>query len=225
MAARGYRGTDVSADRPPATPAVVVVEGLDGAGKTTLARGLAGALERQGLACRWDRLARASVGIYRRLTEDADQPALMHQTLVPGPFRHMMYVTEAVAQFGYRAEAYAAFDVLVFDRWLETYPVYCSPEPAYPELAAQLAAQVPRPAATVYLTVPPEVAFARLVARGDPWHRALGDAELLRRLRAFGARYDALFAARPDAVAVDGLLSEDEVLAKALDAVTARLPC
>ena len=104
---------------------LIAVEGLDGSGKSTLVRSLADALaERRSVLMA--RPARQSIQILRDLTGDDGNGPTLYQEHSPPDFRHAAYILETAVQFRYLADHYSAHDIVIFDRWTQTWCVYCS---------------------------------------------------------------------------------------------------
>ena len=128
-----------------AVPPIVALEGIDGAGKTTLAAALCTRLAEAGWRPRSSRLSPQMGMAMRRLVDEPTGGAQRYQDVVPSGFRHAVYVMEAAVQFTYMAEAADPADLYVFDRWLQTYDAYCEPPAVHAEWVRAVAATVPVP--------------------------------------------------------------------------------
>ncbi len=197
--------------------ALVAIEGLDGSGKTTLARGLSAALAGQH-SVHLARPARQSIQIFRDLAGDDGSGPTLYQDHVPPDFRHTVYIIETAVQFRYLDDCYSAHDMVIFDRWRQTWSVYCAEPAEHKAWLTRVASVIPVPDVLFYLRVDPQTAAARLAARGDRWARIYPPAVLVGKLTALHDRYEAEMAGT-GAVVLDGLASADDVLGGALRAV------
>src|SRR5258708_64365 len=136
---------------------LIAVEGLDGSGKTTLAQGLADDLKQFGSTF-LTRPARESIRLFREISGDDGKGDVLYQDVVPGPFRHMAYILEGAVQVRYLRDEYAAYDFLIFDRWRQTWKVYCGPVTDHAPWLERIGDQMPRPDLLFYVRVPPELA-------------------------------------------------------------------
>lgn len=202
-------------------PPIVALEGIDGAGKTTLAAALCTRLAGAGRRPRSSRLSPQMGAAMRRLVDQPTGGAQRYQDVVPSGFRHAVYVMEAAVQFAYMAEVGEPADLYVFDRWLQTYDAYCDPPAVHLEWVRAVAATVPAPDVLAYVRVRPEVAAQRLAARGDWTAEHWSAAALADELR---VRYEAYESMDWPAgtVVVDGSRPADEVLAALAAAVEER---
>jgi thymidylate kinase len=158
----------------------------------------------------------------RTLVDEPTHGVERYQDVVPGDFRYVTYVVEAAVQFRYLHEEYSRHDVVLFDRWLETYDCYCGHPTVHRQWYERLRAAVPKPDALFYLRIGPEAAVDRVASRGDwtadNWTREQLLADLHR-------RYDCYERAMSgsDAVVVDAERDGDEVLSTVLDHLGERL--
>ncbi|MCK9902752.1 hypothetical protein MXD63_22100 [Frankia sp. Cpl3] len=171
--------------------ALVAVEGPAGCGKRALARWLAARPGAAGL-----RLAPRTSAALEELAGRLAGPD-GQRGRVPANLLHTASLVECAVQFEYARETFAGADLVVADRWLQTWEVYCGDIGEYAEWYLQIAAQVPPPDVLLYLRVSPRVAAARLA-------RVLcrDEAALLRHTTALCARYDEVMSG-VDCVVVD----------------------
>jgi dTMP kinase len=142
---------------------LIAVEGIDGAGKTGLVRGLRSGLEARGrrVTCVGRYMVPEITGLWRRLVE-ADQVDHRGSALL------------AAADYRIGLErvirpALAAGGVVVADRYCYSHLVYYHLRGVSLESLQVLFPDVLTPDVLVYLTVPVETAFERLAAReGKP---------------------------------------------------------
>ncbi|MBY8872520.1 thymidylate kinase [Micromonospora sp. PLK6-60] len=196
-----------------ARPLMIALVGVDGSGKSTQARALARRLTDQGVPARyfenaggrplWNRLARA---LGRR-----DGMALFGRTCYP----LLEATVRAVAMVRTLLWSRLTGRVAVLDRWTYCQHVIMAARGDRGRRLVRAAYAVfPRPDVVCFLAVPPEVAQARVLARGI-------DTEELAHLTALDAGYRAL----PEFgsfVVIDGDGTPDEVAA-ALDRVAGAL--
>jgi dTMP kinase len=203
---------------------IIAVEGMDGAGKTTLIKGLQQKLSQGRLnPVPVIKPNRATVRAFRALTETPGDDTVLYQNVIPAGFRLQAYIVEAMMQFSYQADRFTEAGVVLFDRWFETWDAYCEPVDEYPALYAQLRAQLPRPDVHFHLRVPPALAHQRLIDREDRWCRTYSPPALRAKLEQLHLRYDLAFAGRPEIIVLDSTQPAGEVLAQAIDHATAAL--
>ncbi|SQD97072.1 conserved hypothetical protein [Parafrankia sp. Ea1.12] len=153
----------------PARPyALLAVEGPAGAGKLALVRRLtaAPAALHLHLASQTDAVLR---DLMRRLSTIGEPLGAVPANLV-----HAARLIEAAVQFRYLEEFLAGFDLVVADRWIQTWEVYCGDLGEYTEWYLQIASYVPVPDLVLYLRVSPEVAAARLARRASAGQATAG---------------------------------------------------
>jgi thymidylate kinase len=199
--------------------AIIAVEGIDGSGKSTLIR----SLERELSGSMVSRPCRKTVDAFRSMVESPADRAILYQHLLPDPFRAAAYHFEASVQFRYLHDEYSAHDVVIFDRWFQTWDVYCGPVDEHHEHFRSLRDRLPVPDVLFHVEVDPGTAYDRLVARQDRWLLAYSPAELRAKITALGERYREVMAREPGVVVLDGTQSAEKVLASALDSVRSRL--
>lgn len=194
-------------------PLLVAVEGVDGAGKTTLVRGLELALH----PVRGARPARVGIDIFRAIAEPDD--TVTHQSVIPGPVRRLAFLVELSAQLRYRTGPDGRPDLL-FERWIQSSEVLCGPYgEEHRDWLEQMEELLPRPDPLLWVRVPPALAYERVVARGDRRTRVLTPAALRTRLAEQAARYEAVMTGARNVVELDGELSQEKVLAQATAAI------
>ncbi|WP_018639441.1 nucleoside/nucleotide kinase family protein [Parafrankia elaeagni] len=196
-------------------PLLVAVEGVDGAGKTTLIRGLETLLR----PLRGSRPARVTADIFRAIAEPDD--TVLYQSVVPGPVRRLAHLVELSAQLHYRSGPGGPPDLL-FEGWVQSWEVRCGP---YGEQhrgwLEQLEDLLPRPDPLLWLRVPPALAYERMIARGDRRTRVLTPAALRARLVRQAGDYEQVMARADNVVELDGTQPPDKVLAQAAWALEA----
>lgn len=169
------------------------------------------------------RPARESIKIFRQLSGDDEQGEVLYQDVVPASFRHIVYILETVVQFRYRETLYGEQDYLIFDRWRQTWDVYCGPPAGHAQWLSRVGGLIPEPDLLFYVRVDPGLAAERLALRGDRWARVYTPERLLDRLGELYRRYEEVMA-RAGAVVLDGAVTSGELLASALDQVAALTP-
>ncbi|MFJ9772634.1 hypothetical protein ACIRVF_15545 [Kitasatospora sp. NPDC101157] len=197
---------------------IVAVEGVDGSGKSTLLNGLEKALSADRKVIR-SRPSRAMVHAFRRIVETG-RPGVLYQDVLPDDFRHTAYVLEAAVQFRYEQPRYEAADLVLFDRWRQTWEVYCAEIVEHRSWLDRITAGLPEPDTLFWVRVDPELAYRRLVARHDRWVDVYSPDRLRAKVERLCARYEEAMRDR-GAVELDGAASADEVLARALEALGA----
>jgi dTMP kinase len=211
-------GRRASLPLPP--PRLVALEGIDGAGKTTVAKALGSLLEGRGFIAPVMRLSPQMGDAMRKLVDYPEDGRRRYQEAIPAEFRRAVYTIEAAIQFRYRAQAGPPPDLYIFDRWLQTYSVYCGPLHQYRSWFALLVDQLPPLDLLVFIRTDPAVAMGRLVSRRDwtatHWHSDALMSELKERYRLYEA-----MAWPSQTVFVDGNIPQEEVLAE-LDAILTR---
>ncbi|WP_406095256.1 deoxynucleoside kinase [Streptomyces sp. NBC_01013] len=202
---------------------LIAVEGVDGSGKSTLVENLRKNLSvdaRVEVA----RPARAMTAAFQELAESGRAESVLYQDRIPPDFRHGTYVLETAVQFHYCRERFEKADVVLFDRWFQTWDVYCEEIAEYRDWMLRLTATAPRPDLLLWVRVDPELACRRLVERQDRWARIYSPAALLDKITALTERYERVMKeAGTDTVVLDGTRSPQQVLAEAREHVAALL--
>ena len=202
-------------------PRIVAVEGIDGAGKSTLMRNLADALTARGDRVHIERLSAQMASVFKEVVDRAGSGANRYQDMLPGPFRRAAYIVDAAVQFRYRADFYSTLDWLLFDRWLQTYDVYCDGQGRHEELYQGIAGTIPEPFALLHVKVSPETALRRIRSRGDWTVDNWSPDRLLADLQRLDALYDKRLADEPRVLRLDGEGTADDLLSSALEALDA----
>lgn len=196
----------------PTTGLLVVIEGIDGAGKTTLRAGLAAALRADGHEVvetkePTDGPLGQEIRRIARVGRDTVTPEAELELFLRDRAQH---VAELVLP------ALARHAVVLQDRSYYSTVAYQGGRGLPPEvLLARSRAVAPQPHLLLVLDLPAEVSQARIARRG----LAADDFEKLGEL----ARVREVFRGFPEAVCVDATRGEPEVLAEALGHVRGRL--
>jgi dTMP kinase len=194
---------------------LITIEGLDGAGKTTLAQGLLGALRGRGIEVELLREP-GGVAASERLRDLVKDPALhiapRAEALVYAAARAQL-VAERVAPLLERGTW------VLLDRFADSMVAYqgVARDLGMEEIHAlnRFAIADVRPDRTLLLRIDPAAGRARLDGRGDAPDRLEGEAASF--FAAVADGYDRIAAAEPERVrTIDASAPPDEVLARAL---------
>jgi dTMP kinase len=197
---------------------LITIEGLDGAGKTTLASSLVEALAALGVAARALREP-GGVVVAERIRELVKDPAL-HVTARAEALLYAAARTQLVEQAV--RPALEGGEWIVLDRFLDS-------SLAYQGVARGLGIAEVRainefgtggliPDRTLLLRIDPAAGRARLQGRGEVTDRLEREEDAF--FAAIAAAYDELAAAEPERIRViDATLPADEVAGAALDAI------
>ena len=202
---------------------LITIEGIDGAGKTTLARALAGVLEERGVTVRRLREP-GGVAAAERVRAVVTDPSL-----TVGPRAEALLYAAARAQLVEEAVAPAleAGTWVLLDRFVDSSLAY---QGAGRGLGMDAIAAINAfgtgglaPDRTLLLRIEPEAARARQAERGGPPDRL--EAERGEFFATIAGAYDALARSEPDRVRViDASGTPEDVLAAALAAASDLLP-
>ncbi|WP_406451875.1 AAA family ATPase [Streptomyces sp. NBC_00876] len=194
---------------------LVAVEGVDGSGKSTLVENLRKSL-RGSARVEVARPARAMTAAFQEMAETGRAESVLYQDRIPADFRHGTYLLETVVQFRYCRERFERADVVLFDRWFQTWDVYCEEIVEHRDWMERLAASAPRPDLLLWVRVDPELACRRLVERQDRWARIYSPAALLDKITRLTGRYETVMKETgADLVVLDGAQPPQQVLAEA----------
>ncbi len=211
---------------------IIALEGIDGAGKTAVSTAVETELNTSFNALR-TRLSVQMGNVFREMVDVPSGGAERYQDVIPGNFRFFTYIVDAAVQFRYLADIYNRYDILIFDRWLPTYYIYCADpgrgstgdsgvSTGQDQPAAtwrhKLISAIPKPDLIFYLKVDPRAAALRLTQRGDWTARRWSDAELLADLTRLDARYCEAMGTWPGHI-VDGNAPLPQVIDAVLDRV------
>ena len=202
----------------------ITLEGVEGAGKSTVARGLEAELTRRGLSVLVTREPGGTplAESLRKLLLQRDS-----EVITPAAETLLMFAARAVHLENAIRPALAAGRWVICDRFTDaSYAYQGAGRGVNTALLDQLAATVHAdlwPARTVLLDLPVATALARARARASAADRfELEQREFFERVR---AAYLARAALEPQRVRViDGLLAEPQVVAAALAAIADLLP-
>jgi thymidylate kinase len=195
---------------------LIAVEGVDGSGKSTLVENLRKHLAQRS-AVLVARPARAMTAAFQQVAEKGRPDSVLYQDHIPPDFRHGTYIMETAAHFRYAREEFERQDYVLFDRWTQTWQVYCGDVTEHAEWMGQIAGTIPRPDVLLWVRADPELACRRLVARQDRWARILTADQLRAKITGLTERYEAVMArTAPRPVVIDGSLPADRVLQEAL---------
>ncbi|NED91189.1 deoxynucleoside kinase [Streptomyces sp. SID11233] len=194
---------------------LIAVEGVDGSGKSTLVENLRKSLSAEARV-EVARPARAMTAAFQELAESGRAESVLYQDRIPPDFRHGTYVLETAVQFHYCREQFEKADIVLFDRWFQTWDVYCEEIVEHRDWMLRLTASAPRPDLLLWVRVDPGLACRRLVERRDRWARIYSPAALLDKITALTERYETVMReAGTDTVVLDGAQSPQQVLAEA----------
>jgi thymidylate kinase len=196
---------------------IIAVEGIDGSGKSTLAAHLVRLL---GPKARYERLSPRMASVFRELVDEPSQHQHRYQDVVPDALRRSAFLVDAQAQFHYLEAEYAAYDWLIFDRWLTTYDVYAPGRSVYDDFYQLLMDDLPRPDLLLHVRTPPQTAFARITQRGDWTIDHWSADQLMADLERLDASYATRLADVPHTV-VDGSPPAEEVAGHVLGLIHA----
>src|SRR5919201_3732216 len=197
---------------------LITIEGLDGAGKTTLAEGLAAALRERGLTVELLREP-GGVELSERIRALVKEPGLT----VGGRAEALLYAAARAQLVEARlAPLLEAGTTVLLDRFVDSSLAY---QGAGRGLGVDAVAAVNAfatgglaPDRTLLLRVDPEVGLARQAARGEAPDRLEQEGRSF--FAAIATAYDELAAADPERIRViDAAGTPDEVLARALAAL------
>lgn len=197
---------------------LITIEGLDGAGKTTLAEGLAAALRERGLTVELLREP-GGVELSERIRALVKEPGLT----VGGRAEALLYAAARAQLVEERlAPLLEAGTTVLLDRFVDSSLAY---QGAGRGLGVDAVAAVNAfatgglaPDRTLLLRVDPEVGLARQAARGEAPDRLEQEGRSF--FAAIATAYDELAAADPERIRViDAAGTPDEVLARALAAL------
>lgn len=197
---------------------IVAFEGIDGSGKTTIASELSRWLNHSRSAL-YARLSPQMGALFTRLVDEPSGGRLRYQDLIPLDFRYACYLTEAVVQFRYLSDLYSQYDYLIFDRWCETYDSYCQKPFDHREWYEKLLSQVPKPDYLFFLQITPEIAYERLIRRGDWTAKNWSKGQLLEYLHFLVGRYNELVTIRTGHY-IDADQDANVVLQQVIDVLT-----
>ncbi|MGW2093613.1 hypothetical protein [Promicromonospora sukumoe] len=204
-------------------PYRIVLEGIDGVGKSTLVRALRGALEPE-RSVLTETMAPVTLDLFRAYGRDVHGAPQAYWSAVSRRTKTQVFLTEGVVRATYLADAYGAYDVVLHDRWWQTFQAYSEPED-FDHRCEFLRDALPEVDLVLYLRGDVEACAARLVADDDWLVHEVGADSIVTFLQQLQDRYDELFADHPDTVVVEtGAAGPDAVAATVLGEIRRRLP-
>ncbi|GAA2227248.1 hypothetical protein GCM10010413_23500 [Promicromonospora sukumoe] len=205
------------------SPYRIVLEGIDGVGKSTVVRALRDGLEPERSVLP-ETMAPVTLDLFRAYGRDVHGAPQAYWSAVSRRTKTQVFLTEGVVRATYLADAYGAYEVVLHDRWWQTFQAYSEPED-FDDRCAFLRDALPDVDLVLYLRGDVEACAACLVADDDWLVREVGADSIVAFLQRLQDRYDALFADHPDTVVVDaGVGGPDAVAEAVLAEICRRLP-
>lgn len=206
------------------TPYRIVVEGIDGVGKTTLISALRDALATR-RSVLTGTMAPITLDLFKAYGRDMAGDPQKYWTEVSRRTKTQVFLTEGVARAEYLAQEHAAYDVLVHDRWWQTFHAYTEDPADFDHRCRFLKDALPHVDLVLYLRGDVAACAARLVAMDDWLVLQTGEDRVADFLQVLQDRYDEVFAGDPAVITIDVAdLSQDAVAALVVEEVTSRLP-
>ncbi|MBX6381651.1 MAG: hypothetical protein IRZ07_01560 [Microbispora sp.] len=178
---------------------IIAIEGVDGAGKSTLARAVADSLPGMvGLR----RLASASLRMFKEHAgrDGSEDPSIAIRTQFEDEFRQQTYLIDGLVQLACVEGDAGIPKILLFDRWFPLFALYQDQITSDRGLFDYLLSRFPIPDRVFYIDVPAETALARLAGRDDWMPRMLGAEGTRNALRDMAERHHRVLAEHPHAV-------------------------
>lgn len=204
-------------------PYRIVLEGIDGVGKSTVVRALRDGLEPE-RSVLTETMAPVTLDLFKAYGRDVHGAPQAYWSAVSRRTKTQVFLTEGVVRATYLADVYRAYDVVVHDRWWQTFQAYSEPED-FDHRCAFLRDALPAVDLVLYLRGDVKACAARLVADDDWLVHEVGADSIVAFLQRLQDRYDALFADHPGTVVVEtGAAGPDVVAATVLGEIRRRLP-
>jgi thymidylate kinase len=182
---------------------IYAVEGMDGAGKTTVCSMLGNAHSRQ---VHLARLSEGSLAMFKHA--GSAMGGLPASTAIrrqfEDEFRHQTYIIDGLVQLSCLAERQSPARAFFFDRWFPAYALYQDQIASDRQLFDFLLSRFPQPDALFHIDLDPAVAAARLAERGDWMIQTFGEAGTRDRLAQMRAVYAAKKTAMSNVRLLDG---------------------
>lgn len=145
---------------------LVAIEGIDGAGKSTLVAATAAALPN---LIEVHRLASASLAMFKASStiDDDEQPSVAMRRQFEDEFRQQTYLVDGLVQLACLAGSETTAPIQLFDRWFPLFAIYQHQIECDRPLFDYLLGRYPKPDVVFYIDVPIDTAVDRLIARSD----------------------------------------------------------
>ncbi|TWI30958.1 hypothetical protein [Paracoccus sulfuroxidans] len=158
---------------PIASPLRIAFEGVDGVGKSTVIRAVRDRLS-QGSEVLVDTMAPVMLDLLKRYGQSVAGDPQAYWTRVSRRTKTQCFLTEGIARSRYLRDDYRQFDVILYDRWWQTFRVYSKGNDEFDHRCRFLAQNLPSVDVLFYLHNDPATCAARLIADDDWLVREVG---------------------------------------------------
>jgi len=201
-------------------PLFVALEGIDGAGKSTLAAELKENLEALGVSVHVTRLVENTIALLKGTVDRSTGVAGSYQELVPDAERGELYAVEAYIVASQLKQRCAA-EVVLFDRW---FPIVGWNSGALPwDLGGKLPVlayqELTKPELVIWLQIEPAIAADRLANRGDWMVKRYERSELTSVLTELHERHSKAWSGAGNVLTLDASRPIEQLVHLATDAV------
>lgn len=144
-----------------------------------------------------------------------------YQSFIPPEFRMASYIIEASIQFHLNHKIYNRYDVLIFDRWMQTNLVYLGDVKWNKPYFDMLMSFIPQPDIVFYMNIGVDEAIQRLQRKNDWMTNRYTEHELYDLLSEIKKKFDK-YVSDSDCIVIDANCTEDDVFLQMLSSLKTR---
>lgn len=197
---------------------IVVFEGIDGAGKTTLINAVKEKLEKCGNKIMIERLAPIMVCKFKEIVDEKTGIQGHYQDTIDKEFRLYTYIIESILQFEYKKGIYSQYDYILFDRWMYTNYVYLGEIIWNKKWGKKLIQKIPTPNLTIWLKISSDNALLRLEQKNDWMVKRYERSVLQERLEVLTKGYEDILSSQT-AFCLDAMKDVDLLVKEVLELI------
>ncbi|MBR0838846.1 hypothetical protein JQ607_01420 [Bradyrhizobium liaoningense] len=204
-------------------PLRIAFEGIDGVGKSTVIAQVQETLSRH-CSVLSETFAPITLDLLKRFGEYTGEGPQGYWTRVSRRTKTQCFLTEGVVRPHYLRSGYQSYDIILHDRWWQTFNAYSNGPEEFDARCEFLKKNLPTIDLTLFLRNDPDICASRLIAADDWLVKQLGADQTRSFLHSLDAKYQDLFEHDPSCVEIDTRdKSTGQIVHNVLELITPRL--